>query len=83
MLAIKTATEHIEKACQFEPNNMTYQQTREAIKSNMVIEVHIRYSQTIFTIGFVCHIILMQLFSFPWWRTILATFTMFFVKGGI
>lgn len=28
-----TALEHIEKACQFEPSNQTYQQTRTAIKN--------------------------------------------------
>ncbi|MDY5727231.1 MAG: DnaJ domain-containing protein [Erysipelotrichaceae bacterium] len=30
----KISLEHIEKACQFEPDNQTYQQTYQAIKSN-------------------------------------------------
>ena len=59
-----TATEHIEKACQFEPNNMTYQQTREAIKSNRsgYRSSYSRYSQPYSSNRFCMSYILMQLF---------------------
>ncbi len=51
-----TALEHIEKACQYEPNNSTYQQTREAIKNGRrsYHSFHTNYSQPFARGGSLC-----------------------------